>query len=38
LAAQDANPSNPEMAEEALREGLEKIHQMMQEHLNDGAD
>jgi molecular chaperone GrpE (heat shock protein) len=38
LTAQDANPSNPEMAEEALREGLEKVHQMIDNHLNDGAD
>jgi len=37
LAAQDANPSNPEMAEEALREGLEKVHQMIDNHLNDKA-
>ena len=35
LAAQDANPSNPEMAEEALREGLEKIHQMIRKQLPD---
>ena len=35
LAAQDANPSNPEMAEEALREGLKKVHQMIRKQLPD---
>ena len=37
-AALQANPNHPVLAEEAIRKGLHRIFQMIQEHLNDGAD
>ena len=37
-AALQANPNDPVLAEEAIRDGLRRVFQMMQEHLNDGAD
>ena len=33
-----ANPNDPVLAEEAIRDGLRRVFQMIQEHLNDGAD
>jgi hypothetical protein len=37
-AALQANPNDPILAEEAIRDGLRRVFQMMEEHLNDGAD
>ena len=31
-----ANPNDPVLAEEAIRDGLHKVFQMMQEHRDDG--
>ena len=31
-----ANPSDPVLAEEAIRDGLDKVFKMMQEHRDDG--
>ena len=33
-----ANPNDPVLAEEALRDGLGRVFQMIQKNLNDGAD
>ena len=33
-----ANPNDPVLAEEAIRDGLRRVFQMIQKHLNDGAD